>query len=235
MRKKGFSNVRQRYYQTVLAGWGDNGEPAHKDSDSIKGKQATPEQAPYDWKQKSNQLLIPVKLTQVSIHGNEHKYSLSIPTNVDVSISPVSATGKVLTKQAGYLAKASARDNSKVLMVFRVSEDGKVALSPTSEHPLQSILAYVFSRVLEQANRAIECSILNSSREEASTNDAGQRQEITPGKGSMGRPKKPRRGEKIRTEIRTEDTPEAPAGLVETDGALLGNGQGNREDQLERV
>jgi len=218
MKKKGKVNVRTQYYQTILAGWSDIAQPKNQDGDGTKGEQATPQTPPYQWEQKAHQLLIPVQLKQVGIHGNEYEYQLRIPTNLDVSVSPIGSSGKVLAQHSGSLVKATSRDTTKVSMVFRVSEDGEITLSPTSKHPLQSMLAYVFSRILEQVSRTVECSIQHTNRQETPVDDAGKRQETALERTNVRELTPPGRGKKIRPKIRAEAIPEETTQVAQVDG-----------------
>lgn len=213
------SKVIARYTQQVLSGWGNSDKQADKNSQSIpEGESITWNATPSFWQQEAYTILVPVIVKRVAIRGNEYEYEIRIPTNVDVLVSPNLPTSQRLLKQVSSLAKTAKRDNTKVSLVSRISEEGKSPLSPASSDAIPATIAYVYSRILGIVNRAVECMVLQPGQAQGDA-DNGYGNQLSQGQeGSLGEHQEGGRSKAIRSKVRPKDDPKDASRMVEVDG-----------------
>lgn len=234
MKKKGLDNARKHYVQSVLSGFSGNVQPENKNDDSEKSN-VKQYNSPFFWQQKSYVLYVPVVITETNVSDTEYTYKVSVPTNLELSLSPYKPKSKSLSGQAFSMAKETDRDTSGIYLVYGIPEAGSNSLPPASINPIRESVPYLFSRLLGQAHRAIEHIIQFSGKGQKlqeGTKNPGLSKEVSPTPKDLGANKKRGRGGKIRKQIRLEGQAESSPILDDTNGKILGERPGDGTDRL---
>jgi len=235
MSKKGKTqDVRRFYVQSALSGFGSPDKQTNEDSSS-KAQVIPPAQSPFFWQQKRYIVYVPVIVTETSVSSSQYEYKVSVPTNIDFSLSPYKPKSKNLSGQAYSVAKETNVDNSGLYLVYGVPTSGSDTLSPIAVNPIRDAVPYIFSRVLGQVSRAIEHILYFSGKGEklqASPDDSRQRSSVTPTPKDLGTDKVTRRGSKVRKQVRVEGQTKDPPSVDETNGKILGERPENGADKL---
>lgn len=238
MSKKGLQNVRRSYVQSALSGFNVDVQQRKEDSDSRENKPTKKEVNPFFWQQKKYVLYVPVIIEQVDVSGNDYKYKISVPTNLNLSLSTYKPQGKNLSGQAFSLDAETKQDKSGIYLVYGIPKEGSDTLSPASINPIRDAVPYLFSRILGHTHRAIERIIYFSGKGkklQAGTDDTGECETVTPTRENLGGYKTTRRGDKVRREIRSKGQAEGSPVVDEKNGSLLGERQEDGNGRLVGV
>lgn len=216
------TNVISQLHQQVLSGWSGFGKPENWNGASDEAKQGREERTPKGfWQSKTYMLSIPVIIEQVSLSGDEHKYTISLNDNAHLSLSTYSKRGKKLSKETVAIHPTKGRSFSPIHLVYGIHESGELSLPHIDQQEMGRVVAQIYSQILGKVDAAIQRTLLERAQQ-TPNDDAGKRSESSSTPQDVGEPKKRRGGKKVRTEVLPETLPEIAAQMVEADRSVLG-------------
>ena len=221
-RKKGTKNVGRNYRQLFFSGFKSDIQPGNEDGNSKTVKQVAERQEPVKGA-RCYKILVPVIIEQTSYDSGQYNYRILLNDNANLPISPYSIRGKKDIGPSANAPKKEGRRTNAIHLVYGVHEDGVRALSHTNQSNVQPDAAQIYSFVLGQIDRAIECTIFEHQNGKGD-DDTGKRVESTSPSKSVRSNKKTRRSKKVLPEVLPETLPEEPARMVEVDREVLGWG-----------
>lgn len=226
-KKKGNLNVRRLYTQQVLSGYEHFVQPRNENGNSEKVERSSAVEK-IERGKGSYIVYVPVIINAAGDDSNKHEYQISINDNSNVAISAYSQRSKKATGQVHNLPKEKGGKVSKISMVYGISENGIGTLSPINERQVLRDVASIYSWLLVQVGRAIQCTILQPENEKTN-DDTGKRVQGTQAQEIVRDDKKGRRRKKVLSQVLPENSSKETAVLVETDRQILGRGQGDIE------
>lgn len=215
-KRKNSQNARQRYYQTVLAGYSHMLEPKDTDSDSNASKQ-TPAEERETWEQKSYKLAIEIIISETSVSSSEYRYDVQVNANPDIPVIPISGSGKSLSKQAFTIRGKKGRRKAKLPMVYGIPTSGTSAFSRTAGNTPFHDVTRLHSAILEQIDRAVERRV-QFIKDQKTGNDPGSSVQGTLPQKDLGADTKGGRSKAIRSKVLPKDTPKETTGLDDAIG-----------------
>lgn len=237
MQKKGSDNVGQRYYQQILSDWGSSAQPGNTNNDSIEVFPEGQAVASDFWEQTEYILLVPVKFKPVSVSGDEYKYQVSIPTNLDVSIVSPGKGGKGSPKLGISIPATSRQDKSAISLVYGISSKGRNSFSHSPKHSLPANVAYIAGRILGLLHRAIELRLQSTYGQSGKTgaDDPDVGTSSTQAEENLGKHQEARRGDALRSKVLPENQAEVTPPMDEVHREMVGKRQANRQNRLRNL
>lgn len=224
-------NARAAYRQLFLSGYEHIAQPKDPDGNSKTVKRLT-DAAPQIVKgQRSYQVSLTFVIEQTGNDSSQYDYRILLNDDPNISVTPYSIRGKKTTGQVVDLPKTGIKGGDSFSMVYGIHQSGQRTLSHSPQHPIQRVAPQLYSFFLGAIDRAIECTILLTPKQEGN-DDTGKRSESTPTQKGLGTDKKKGRGKKVLSEVLPETLPEKAAVMVEVNGEILGRGQANSETEL---
>lgn len=219
MSKKGnVQNVGRIYRQQVLSGYEHINQPSDTNGDSSQDEQRGEEKLSSKfWQSKTYQVSIKLIIEKTSNGGDEHKFTIRLNDDNDVLISPYAKQSKRVSKDAFTILGSSSRKTVSLPMVYGIHKAGVCTLSPSSGNSLPETIAQLYSFLLVQLDRTVECIILKQENK-TGDDDNGERVQSDESPKVLGSNKAKGRSAKILPKVRDETIPEIPAKMVETDG-----------------
>lgn len=215
-KRKNSQNARQRYYQTVLAGYSDMLEPKNTDSDSDASKQ-TPAEERETWEQKSYKLAIEIIVSEIGFSDSEYSYNIQINANPDIPVIPISGSGKNLPKQTFTIRGKKGGRKVKLPMVYGIPKTGTSAFSRTAGNTPVHDITRLHSAILEQIDRAVERRV-QFIKDQKKGDDPGSSVQGTLPQKDLGADTKGGRSKAIRSKVLPKDTPKETTGLDDAIG-----------------
>jgi len=217
-------NVVKRYRQLFLSGYEHTAQSSDEKRDSQKNAKI-PEQRPEVPRGKgSYNVSVQFVIEEIGNDCGKHTYRVLLNDDPNILIAPYSIRSKKETGQTFNLPKKNIKGGTSFSVVYGVHEKGGSSLSHTEQHKIQFVTPLLYSFILGAIDRAIECTVLEPNKEQAN-DDTNKRIESTPPPKNVGTDKKAGRGKKIRAKVLPKALPEEAAGVVETNGSLLGGRQ----------
>lgn len=195
-------NVRRRYYQQVLAGFGAVLQPKNKDSDSASEKPSPASPPPFDWQQEKYLVYVPAIIKKTTLPSGQYEIEFSLPLNVELLVSPVSKRGKINAQQVFHIPPTLSKDSGKICMVYGVPSEGSNPLSHSLKSSIRHDTAYIYSRIMVQVGRAVERWLLHVGGGEKGVDDPGKRIPEPLTSTNLGEHKEPEGSAEIRDEVR---------------------------------
>jgi len=215
-------NARRKYRQLVLSGWGSVVQPPDTDDDNTKEQPKPAKEKEFDWQSGKYLVNVPLIVEKIALPNGEYEVHLSIPLNFDIPLSPINKRGKVKAEQVFNLPPETAKDGTKIHLVYGISAQGIGSLSHSSQRKTGEDIAYLYSRIMGIAGRTVELLIHVSDRKAEGATITGFGKVTTSEAGNLAELEKAQGGSKVRRKIRTQERTEEPTGLAGNDGQILG-------------
>lgn len=215
MSNKVGKNARRDYRQQLLSGWSDFGKPENWDSGSPPEVKPAIEEG-FTRKQTAYQISLPVVIEQISLHGDELLYTIRLNDDVDLPISTYSKRSKKAVEPSTTIPRKNIKGSVSVPMVYGVQPGGQYSLSHTVDNQTVKLSTAIYSHLLEQVDRAVECLILKLEKQETN-DDARKRKEGTQSPKNLGTNQETRWGKALRAKVLSETVPEESTGMDGSD------------------
>lgn len=228
-------NVGRIYRQQVLSGYEHIIQPQDTDGNSPSNEQRREEKVkPSFWQQKSYQVSFSVIIEKVGDSGDQHNYRIHLNGDSDISLSPISIRSKKVSQSPYTIHQPQAKKGIKIPLVYGIHKSGVRSLSYPDGYSIPEGIAHVYSFLLGQLDRAIECT-LQQQENQAGNDDSGQRAKGTQSPENLGEHQAEGWSEKVLPEIRNETVPEKDTMVDGTPWKILGNRLANGQDKLGGV